>query len=561
MTIQQVREQINSIIRQNGRGSITAIKLRDILNGIADNLGEGGGSSSGDGAQGPQGLKGRDGAPGLTGMDGSQGKQGRSGSNGTDGAQGRQGKSGRDGDDGIPGKQGSQGNAGADGEGSQGPVGRQGPMGVGGGSGTGDGSQGPIGQQGPVGISATGTQGPMGPAGSGNGSGEGTQGTQGSRGSQGRQGKAGADADQSVINNLLNRVAQLEAIVAEYMEPSDGGESGGEEILPDLDYDLADGDLRVYEDGSYYLTESKETGQLLNVAENKSFTLNMDGNTYELENVEYDIDGQITVEKHYALITASLIDKPGEHVLMVNYDDGSQAPAPAKLSVYDSRINVVFNTHQLTIDRSRPGSLMTQFPNGIELKDYLTITTEGDSSENFRESYIRLYIDGYMAGQSVYNGNAVKIINSYGWYFDDSTWVDGAQDTLYVAYGDHETDSMMVSVITSNANKIYIRGTNHLKTKLVVGETYTLRDLIKFYPDDCNFSYLQLEHFSFTGDSEYLNITKSNTTPTSWDEFYDNYITVTPIQAGSQKRYNYTWRSDESGVGGGKSVYITIVNQ
>lgn len=557
MTIQQVREQINSIIRQNGRGSITAIKLRDILNGIADNLGEGGGSSSGDGAQGPQGLKGRDGAPGLTGMDGSQGKQGRSGSNGTDGAQGRQGKSGRDGDDGIPGKQGSQGKAGEDGEGSQGPIGRQGPMGIGGGSGTGDGSQGPVGQQGPVGISATGAQGPMGPAGSGSGSGDGTQGAQGSRGSQGRQGKAGADADQSVINSLLDRVAQLEAIVAEYMEPSDGGESGGEEVLPDLGYDLADGDLRVYEDGSYYLTESQETGQLLNIAENKSFTLNMDGNTYELENVESNTDGQ----KHYALIRASSIDKPGEHILMANYDDGSQSPAPAKLSVYDSRINVAFNTHQITIDRSMPGSLMTLLPNGIELKDYLTITTEGDSSENFIESYIRLYINGYEAGLSVYNGNAVKLINSYGWYFDNSTWVDGAQDTICVSYGDHETDSMTVRVITSNANKICIRGVEHLKTRLVVGETYTLRDLIKFYPDDSNFSYLQLNQFSVTGDSEYLNITKSNTTPTSWDEFYDNYITVTPIKAGSQKTYSFYWRSDESGLGGGKNVYITIVNQ
>lgn len=47
----------------------------------------------------------------------------------------------------------------------------------------------------------------------------------------------------------------------------------------------------------------------------------------------------------------------------------------------------------------------------------------------------------------------------------------------------------------------------------------------------------------------------------TWDEFYDNYMTLTPIKAGSQKRYNYTWGSDASGTAGGGSNYITIVSQ
>lgn len=228
MTIEQVRQQINSIIRQNGRGSITAIKLRDILNGLVDNIGQGGGSSSGDGAQGPQGRDGKDGAPGLTGRDGTQGRQGRAGTDGSNGQQGRQGQSGTNGIDGLTGNQGRQGRAGVDAEGSQGPVGLQGPAGIGGGgSGEGEsGSQGPVGVQGPAGAVGNdgdrGAQGPMGPAG---GSGEGgsgaqgfqgesgAQGVQGTQGEKGEKGETGDGYDQDAISELLNRISNMEAML------------------------------------------------------------------------------------------------------------------------------------------------------------------------------------------------------------------------------------------------------------------------------------------------------------------------------------------------------------
>lgn len=181
MTINEVITRINETINQNGVGSITARKLKEILLGLAENIR----SASGVGSQGPRGERGFTGNPGATGAQGRQGRAGESGADGRNGEDGLQGPAG------IEGERGYQGRVGA--EGRQGMVGLQGPMGSGG-SGDGQGGkQGPKGSQGPKGLEGTngvnGSQGIQGPAGSG---GSGGSGSQGPIGNQGPAGPAGS---------------------------------------------------------------------------------------------------------------------------------------------------------------------------------------------------------------------------------------------------------------------------------------------------------------------------------------------------------------------------------
>lgn len=329
MTTNQVRAYIEETIKQNGAGSITAIKLRTILLGIVENLGGGSGDGAGYGFQGPQGAQGKIGI-GYDGNDGAQGRQGRAGSDGTDGVQGRQGKMGAAGQNGNDGYQGRQGRAGADGIGAQGQMGVQGPMGVGGsGSGSGSGTQGQMGVQGLAGGKGdkgdkgdTGAQGPMGPSGSGSGgSSSGSQGPQGIKGDGGSQGPRGSNGENGAQGPQGVGIDRIET----YETGEAISEGGGVKTYRNVDIYLTNGSTSPAASFSFLESDSSSSGQEV-IIDNDTPLLKRSVRTIEdrVSYLEETVDDMI----NYATLTLNITSAPvsgGKYTLDTYYTRGGNA--------------------------------------------------------------------------------------------------------------------------------------------------------------------------------------------------------------------------------------------
>ena len=324
----------------------------------------------------------------------------------------------------------------------------------------------------------------------------------------------------------------------------------------DLMYDVEDGNLKIYENGDYQLTGSEATGNLIGgIAENATFSLYMRQKTYKFDYTEeVEVDGE-TVQRKYAMIPAIDFPFPGEYKVYVNYGNGASMTKHATMFVFDSGIDISFNRDSITIDRSEEGGFERQLPNGTNLLDYITVTQSGETVMQYDVKYLHFYIGTYSSGSGTYRGNAVSLSNRE---FDRCTWVSGASDDIWVSYGSKVYDSMTVTITESDPNSICIRGAEIVSRNFVAGNTYKISDFIKFIPEDSNFEYFELNNFSLTSkNSDYLQIRKNDSTPSTWAEFYNGYMTINALKGGRTRVY-YTWKSDSSSTGGGGDFEVTI---
>ena len=317
-----------------------------------------------------------------------------------------------------------------------------------------------------------------------------------------------------------------------------------------FNYDLSDGDLIIYQNGNYRFSKSNQIiGKMINnVEEESNYNLYLLGKTYKFtykenkyENGEYNV-------YRYTIIQSSELNYLGKTNLYIDKIDGKHLSIKTTLNIYDSKFNISFKVKEFVIDRSTDKWMHSQAPYGVYLLDYINIEN-AESTINYSKNNIYFYIESYSPGSAVYDGNAVSISNEKIY---SCTYVDGATDIIYVKYCDLVYDFMKVKIITSDPNKIYIRGMEFTNDKFELGKTYKLKDYITFIPKDCNFEYIYFKNFEVSGDLNYMKFT-NHELPTNWDEFYNNFIDVEFIKTG-KTRMHYIWKSIETGGGYGENI-------
>ena len=352
------------------------------------------------------------------------------------------------------------------------------------------------------------------------------------------------------------------------------GEGGGGGYGPDdpdepieedetfVEYNLEAGPMRVYSNGVAHVDGYEETVLFEDMEYTPTTVLRMPARsmTYTFDNVE-EVGGE---ELYYAEIQNTDFEEQGNYKVYVDPQDGGSMSDPSTIIVYDGGINITFNFDEITIDRSDITTFRNQLPCGTTLLDYVTIDDgQGNTILDYDIRKVHFYIGRYSAGSSVYEGDAVRIINAgsgwFNWDFDGSKWTKNASDTIYVAYGTKVYDSMDFTVVESNSNKVYIRGVETTAYRCIAGKDYTIDKFIKFFPEDANFEYLTLSEFSLrSSSSSVLKVTDLGTTPTNWEEFYNSYKKISAQTSGRVHLY-YTWKSTPAG-GGGGDLYITVTS-
>lgn len=331
--------------------------------------------------------------------------------------------------------------------------------------------------------------------------------------------------------------------------------------LSEINYDVQNGNLKIYDNGKYCFTESNQCNQLINgITDEVDFRFYSNQKTYDFiyeENIEEIIDDETVLVKHkYALIPYSDFDLDRKYKLYLDFKDGAFLTKKVTLIISDSLFNISFNISKIEVDRSVQGGFLRQLPLGRKLIDYITFTTDGVKIPfNFKQLYF--FIDTYIHGSTGYDGDAVSIVNNE---FNKCTWINNATSDIHVLYGDKDYGTMNVKVITSDSSKIYIKSVETSHTcNVPIGETNNLKKFIKFIPEDANASYLY--DMSFTsGNSNIAIVTKNNINNfTSWDDIFNSY-TIKANSLGRTSIY-YTWRSILSGVGGGGDFYFVCKQQ
>lgn len=326
-----------------------------------------------------------------------------------------------------------------------------------------------------------------------------------------------------------------------------------------FNYDLQNGDLRIYDDGSYRFVKDGDEeeypevlGKLLNAMDpEKNISLYM-GKTYKLEESEVVIDGGVPATRRYVTLPASDFSGLRGYRLYLNFNDGSALSRYIDIISFDSGINATFKVHEVVIDRSNVLPIGRQMPYGDNLTQNYVNGSEGlnPSMLEFTSDspVIKLYQWSYDMGS----------YSKFDETIDSCNWQDGGVAHITMKIGNQVLDTMTIRVVTNDPNKVYIRGAESTCPKCYVGETHKLGEFLKFIPEDSNFSYLGLDELTFTtGNKNILSVTKSDTLPTSWEEFYNNYISVNCVSSGKTRVY-YVWESDKSGNGGGGDYEVRV---
>ena len=253
-----------------------------------------------------------------------------------------------------------------------------------------------------------------------------------------------------------------------------------------------------------------------------------------------------------------------------------------KLEINDRKFTPTFKVSEIKIDRSdehnftwqlehKNGNLGTYITNSNLITytlDYINIPDDCKVNKDPKYLYSKIHMklnDMYEKGPYGYEyyGNAVEVVrlgsSNNQWCFRDCTWKKDKTDTLYMMFGGKTyTPGLTIKTYDSNPNLVCLRGItdtgyNH---KFTVGQTYTLRDMFGFYPGDVSNFSLKMSEFNISDyDSSIVKFTKvSETTPTTWKDFYDNYIHVTTLKKGTTTCY-VNWETND-GIGGKYLIYI-----
>ena len=335
-----------------------------------------------------------------------------------------------------------------------------------------------------------------------------------------------------------------------------------------VNYEVEDGDMKVYEDGTYSIGSTSGTLNL-NIPENEDFYLKLimyvEYRPYtQTHPTEYHFsDDQKEGGKRYVVIPGTDFEYPGTHKLYMMVD-GRKYDDFVKLVVTDRNFVLTFNTSEIIIDRSIDYSFayqMEQRYNGLNLIDYVNVPT--DSKIQFDASQFYVYLNNFKrdsTGRAVreQTGNALCLNSVNGML--DSTWKKDQQDKLYMKYGylgytDNSyngTDGngfITVKTVDSIPGVVYLKGItddgfNH---KFNVGQAYTLRDMFGFYPGDTSHFSLKMSKFEIHNyDPEKLSVTVVGDIPTTWHDFYDNYMRIKVLKSGRVDCYVW-WETNSRG--------------
>ena len=336
----------------------------------------------------------------------------------------------------------------------------------------------------------------------------------------------------------------------------------------EVTFDWEDGDLKVYENG-----ESMAGLDLVTLFSKPIDSVVFDSDTYTLGTEEEVVNG---VSRRFALIDKHVI--PGTYNIKANCTDGTTETV--KINILDRKFTPKFKdaVRQIRINRSSEhnfnwimdhnylGTYLTQSNLITYTLDYFDIPSDCkvDTTEQYLYSKIHFKLNNMTEGSPYKNiliGNAVELVrlnSSNGqWCFRDSTWKKDQTDTLTLMFGDVEYDQITISTYDSNPDMIYVRkiSDENFNHWFNVNQEYTLRDLFGFYPFDARFSLIMSSfRFSDYNSSELEFTVKSSSIPTSWKDFYDNYMRVKVLKKGLFNCYVH-WATTD-GIGGKMLIYL-----
>lgn len=341
-------------------------------------------------------------------------------------------------------------------------------------------------------------------------------------------------------------------------------------------FDWEDGDLKIYESG-YCRVGSGIVSKLWDKPADKeisSFEFDSDNYTFESDTETINEDGD-SVSRKYVTISKYVI--PGKYNLKVKYNDNTSENVV--LNIKDRKFTPTFKVREIRINRTTEknfdwimeneylGTYMTNSNLITYSLDYFNIPSDCkvDTTAKYLYGKIHFKLNGISEGSPYRNeliGNAVEVVrlaSSNGqWCFRDSTWKKDQRDTLTLMFGDVEYDQITISTYDEPGGTVYIRGISDEKFNHTfnVNQEYTLRDLFGFYPYDAEFS-LKMSTFKFQdyNSSELSFRTVSSTTPTTWKDFYDNYMRVKVLKKGYFNCYVY-WKTSDGGLGGKMLIYL-----
>ena len=221
------------------------------------------------------------------------------------------------------------------------------------------------------------------------------------------------------------------------------------------------------------------------------------------------------------------------------------------LNVTDRNFTVSFNTSEIVVDRSDVTSFKVQLDNnynGCNIINY--VNTPTGNKIPFDVTYLYPYLNTFQKDStdraiSEYSGNFAYLNSNTRMFIGEyCLWNKDATDTVYLKYGymgntgfdgyDLGGQPLVIGSVDSDPDNIVLRivtadGFNH---KFNVGQTYTIRDLCKFLPDDAKWGQLRLSDVEITCDTaNKVSITKKSN-PSNWNDFYDNFIDVKILASG-----------------------------
>ena len=344
-------------------------------------------------------------------------------------------------------------------------------------------------------------------------------------------------------------------------------------------YDLAKGNLRIYENGKYrYFSDDEDdtpksiVGTLIpELADYQNVHLYEQALSFDrnFSNSETVIDGNETVTLNYATISTAESLRPKGGVTLSVKDSSNTTLKTVKIYTYDSTVNIQFKMETISIDRSNYYTLLgtSSQPNAKQLPYerlvyYLTATDRDGNSVNLNKNVLGFYIGEYRLGSTGYNGNVVSIYddgnkNVNGWMFKEScTWEKDAYDIIHVAYGDNlDVAQLRVELVDSDPDNILLRGfkpvDNIGNIEFIEGLTYPIGQFIHHYPEDAAYSNTPT-YTAYALDPGMITwkmvISDSETgrEPQNWEEFYNDRM-ITMLKDGKcTLRYGWYGNGDSN---------------
>ena len=319
-------------------------------------------------------------------------------------------------------------------------------------------------------------------------------------------------------------------------------------------------DSAIWDDDNIWGIVPIQQGKIFNNVENKDVYIYINDQRYDVNQtmtINYgDSDSEFDTYKYVDISKTDFVQS--ENKMSVYYEENDSNIKNVDLIVVDSGIDISFKDEikHITLNRSNSLNLEDQMPYGLDLTNYINIDFGDSSIAEYNPNLLKFVVNYEPGSQYSYSGNAVSI---KGDKLDECTWEKNAHDVIKIVYGSKVYDSEIeIEIIEDNEDRTYIKDVQRVYADYIVGQSYTLSDFISFIPNDVDFSNLNLYVFEFyCDDSSKLRINKNNITPTSWEDFYNNYMTIDTIDSGDVHIY-YKWKSYGSGTVSNGDFYINI---